>query len=415
MEHFIKEIRINNVRHLKNISISLDSDHRQHLILTGRNGSGKTSVLDEIANNLVILNKSEQVNNLLEARRTLRQLRTSLQTEQNEDERKYIARQISAFESTFSAIRCPETGLDVIYNQEEDLPTLYRNGEFITAFFAAGRPSNDIASAHGVEEVRLPYSMRVTESPARDIMKYMVHLKTQQSYAKNENDMQNERYIGEWFDRFEEALRTLLDDDSIELKYDYRNSSFVIHQKNRNPSSLNELSDGYSSILRILSDLIMRMDQNWLHTNQLSEYNKEGVVLIDEVETHLHIELQRKILPFLTKFFPRLQFIVSTHSPYVLTSLSNVVVYDLERQVMLSDLSEYSTDDVANGFFEAESYSVELEETLNRYKELLLKPDISDDERAERADLRIKLKNIPGEFGRSIRAEFDTLEQERQR
>ena len=412
MEHFIKEIRINNVRHLKNISISLDSDHRQHLILTGRNGSGKTSVLDEIANNLVILNRSTDTD-LLEVRRQLRQDMNLLDIGVDERKRAIIEDINSLREIALSS--CPMTGLDVIYNHEEDLPTLYRNGEFITAFFAAGRPSNDIASAHGVEEVRLPYSMRVTESPARDIMKYMVHLKTQQSYAKNENDMQNERYIGEWFDRFEEALRTLLDDDSIELKYDYRNYSLVIHQKNRNPSSLNELSDGYSSILRILSDLIMRMDQNWLHTNQLSEYNKEGVVLIDEVETHLHIELQRKILPFLTKFFPRLQFIVSTHSPYVLTSLSNVVVYDLERQVMLSDLSEYSTDDVANGFFEAESYSVELEETLNRYKELLLKPDISDDERAERADLRIKLKNIPGEFGRSIRAEFDTLEQERQR
>ncbi len=130
MEHFIKEIRINNVRHLKDINISLN-DHRQHLILTGKNGSGKTSVLDEIANNLVILNKSKQVD-LLKAHRVLQQLRISLQTEKDENER---------------------TLIDVIYNHEEDLPTLYRSGEFITAFFAAGRPSNDIASAHGVEMV----------------------------------------------------------------------------------------------------------------------------------------------------------------------------------------------------------------------------------------------------------------------
>ena len=129
------------------------------------------------------------------------------------------------------------------------------------------------------------------------------------------------------------------------------------------------------------------MDQNWLLKNQLSDYNKEGVVLIDEIETHLHIELQRKILPFLTEFFPRLQFIVCTHSPYVLTSISNAVVFDLEKQVALTDLSEYSTEDVANGFFEADSYSVEMEKILNRYKELLTKQDISDDERAERADL----------------------------
>ena len=412
MEHFIKEIRINNVRHLKDIRISLDSEHRQHLILTGKNGSGKTSVLDEIANNLVLLNRSTK-NDLLKIYRELQQDITSLNTETDKSRRELLEQRISLHKISLSS--CPVTGIDVIYNFEEDLSTLYREGKFLTAFFAAGRLSNDVLPAHGVEDIRLSSPIGVTESPARDIMKYMVHLKTQQSYAKNEDDTQNERYIGEWFDRFEKALRTLLDDDSIKLKYDYKNYRFVIQQKNRNPSSLNELSDGYSSILRILSDLIMRMDQNWLHKNQLSEYNKEGVVLIDEVETHLHIELQRKILPFLTKFFPRLQFIVSTHSPYVLTSLSNVVVYDLERQVMLRDLSEYSTDDVANGFFEAESYSVELEATLNRYKELLLKPDISDDERAERADLRIKLKNIPGEFGRSIRAEFDTLEQERQR
>ena len=70
MEHFIKGVHINNVRHLKDIHIRLDGDHRQHLILTGRNGSGKTSVLDEIANNLVLINKSERVN-LLEARRVL--------------------------------------------------------------------------------------------------------------------------------------------------------------------------------------------------------------------------------------------------------------------------------------------------------------------------------------------------------
>jgi predicted ATP-binding protein involved in virulence len=49
------------------------------------------------------------------------------------------------------------------------------------------------------------------------------------------------------------------------------------------------------------------MDQNWLLKNQLSYYDKEGVVLIDDIEKHLHTELQRKILPFLTGFFPRIQ------------------------------------------------------------------------------------------------------------
>lgn len=45
MEHYIKEIRINRLRHLSNIVITLDPENRQHLMITGKNGSGKTSLL----------------------------------------------------------------------------------------------------------------------------------------------------------------------------------------------------------------------------------------------------------------------------------------------------------------------------------------------------------------------------------
>ena len=45
MEHYITEINIEKLRHLSNIVISLNSEQRQHLIITGKNGSGKTSLL----------------------------------------------------------------------------------------------------------------------------------------------------------------------------------------------------------------------------------------------------------------------------------------------------------------------------------------------------------------------------------
>lgn len=54
--------------------------------------------------------------------------------------------------------------------------------------------------------------------------------------------------------------------------------------------------------------------------------------MIDELETHLHVSLQKKILPFLTEFFPNLQFIVTTLSPFILNSIEDVVVYDLEKR-----------------------------------------------------------------------------------
>lgn len=63
--------------------------------------------------------------------------------------------------------------------------------------------------------------------------------------------------------------------------------------------------------------------------------NTEGIVLIDEIETHLHLELQKEILPFLTKLYPNIQFIVSTHSPFILSSVDNAVVFDLENKTLV--------------------------------------------------------------------------------
>ena len=89
------------------------------------------------------------------------------------------------------------------------------------------------------------------------------------------------------------------------------------------------------------------MDRNWLLKGELSQYDVEGIVLIDELETHLHVELQRKILPFLTEFFPRIQFIITTHSAYILNSISNACIYDLDKQVRFADFSSYSADEIA--------------------------------------------------------------------
>ena len=193
----------------------------------------------------------------------------------------------------------------------------------------------------------------------------MVHLKTQQAYARNEGDMDVVDRIQAWFERFVGALRILLDDDSINLKYDYKEYNFKIHQSGRIPFDLEELSDGYSSVIRIVSDLILRMDKNWLLGNEISKYDIEGIALIDEIETHLHIGLQKKIMPFLTDFFPRIQFIITTHSPYILNSISNAKVYDLENCTEMENLFLYSSDDLAEGYFGSDEYSDKLKEKLN--------------------------------------------------
>ena len=145
----------------------------------------------------------------------------------------------------------------------------------------------------------------------------------------------------------------------------------------------------------------------------LSSYDVEGIVMIDELETHLHIGLQRKILPFLTEFFPKIQFIVSTHSPYILNSIENCVIYDLEKHIRMEDMSGYSAEGIVEGYFEFESYSEILLQKVRRYEVLVNKENPTEEERVERAKLLVEMKQLSGDLAREAKDAFEEIEQRR--
>lgn len=382
---------------------------RQHLLLTGRNGSGKTSLLLAIRKFLQAIN-DENLIFLLEKYPTWRK-NAKIKKESATNEIQKLEAE-KAYKNYTEWIEKYQDGVLIELNKYDGIEKAYKDGDFITAFFSAERKAQ-FFQPHGVEDIKLSDAYRIDNDAGNVLLKYMVHLKTQQAYARNENDETTAQKIQKWFDRFESALRVLLDEDSIHLEYDYKKYNFRIRQDGREAFSFNELSDGYSSVIYIVSDLILRMDKNWLLDNEISQYNYQGIVLIDELETHLHIELQKKILPFLAEFFPRLQFIVTTHSPYILNSISNAKAYDLERNVELDNLSVFSSDDLADGYFEADEYSDELKKQLNQYEELCFKKEPTEEERAQRAELRIKFKNLSSELSGSAKEKFEDIERRR--
>lgn len=406
MEHFITKIYIKNLRHLTDINIQLDSNKKQHLLLTGKNGSGKTSLLLAIRKYLGAVNdgKLNTINHDYE--RWVCDAKNRLAVAETENEKFEAKKEYDKWSSRLAQYK---DGIELTFNKSDDIEVMYEKGQFITAFFPANRKTT-IEVAHGVTDVKLQNYYGISATPGNVLLKYMVHLKTQQSYARNEGDTAVVETIQQWFDRFESALKVLLDNPSISLEYDYKDYDFKINEDGRNKFSFNQLSDGYSSLINIVSDLIIRMDQNWLLHSELSNYGTEGIVLIDELETHLHIELQKKVLPFLTEFFPGIQFIITTHSPYILNSVSNAKCYDLEKNIELENLYFYSSDELAEGYFDADEYSGELRNKVHRYKFLLNSDNLSEDERAERARLRVELRNVNVQASNEIRQILDEIE-----
>lgn len=409
MEHYITEIRISQLRHLKDIIIPLNPENRQNLIITGKNGSGKTSLLLALCKYLKSINDGQLMKLINYDMPQLLEAEKKLGRSQLSETDKFDA--VINYNEKLKWVRKYKEGVDIFFNNNNygDIETLYMQGGFITAYFPANRKTK-VTREHGVKEINLGYHYFIDESPGGLLHKYLVHLKTQQSYARNEGDIDVVDKIQRWFDRFTEALCILLDDNTVTLKYVYKEYDFQIQVQGREPFGFDTLSDGYSSVIFIVSDLMLRMEQDWLSGNNISTYDKEGVVLIDEIETHLHISLQKKILPFLIKFFPRIQFIVTTHSPYILNSVSNAKAYDLEKHMELENLAVYSSDGLADGYFETDEYSYELKEKLKRYKYLKGKDRLSDKERAERAILRSELKNIPQGLSKEAKDEFEEIE-----
>ena len=92
-----------------------------------------------------------------------------------------------------------------------------------------------------------------------------------------------------------------------------------------------DLSDGYRNMVGIIADIAHRASRLNPHLGANAAIETQGIVLIDEIDLHLHPKWQRRVVSDLKKAFPLLQFIVSSHSPFILQSLEPGEVIDLER------------------------------------------------------------------------------------
>lgn len=409
-DHFITKLEIQKVRHLENLEIPLSKDKRFHLILTGRNGAGKTSVLEKTRDYFKVLQRqnglidrykgwSDQLQYFKkELEKNVSNPEVSIQNEQD----------INMYKNLFKEYG---KGIELEIKNYYELQNLYEKGEFIVAYYPADR-SIKLEMPIGVENIQLEKTYGLEEGPSQLFVKYLIDLKTQQSFASNEGDNDVVENIEAWFNRLKKAFQDILEDPDADLIFDYRNYSMKIKQKDRE-YALNELSDGYSSVLNIVADLILRMDRKRALHERKYAFDIEGIVMIDELETHLHVELQKIIFPFLVKFFPKIQFIVTTHSPFILTSIEDSIVYDLEKNYSIKNMSEYSYEGVIEGYFEVDQYSDAIKKKLEKYKELIHKENCSEDERRRRSDLRAELSEISGDVAKEVKAEFKRIEKQR--
>ena len=361
MNYFIKNIHINKLFHLENIDIPIVNEKYPHLIITGKNGSGKTVLLNAI---------TESFNNLLREPG------------------------LNILKELFSG------KINVQFCDEKSIIEKYDHHNFIIAFYQAYRRIKMIEPMSPTKPVILHVGIRDTSTDK--FLAFLSDLKIQEALARNEKQFVDADEINAWFVEFEKLLQQIFQDEALKLEFNYKDYSFKICTEGKR-FKFTELSDGFAAALDIVADLILKMQDKDSLTRA---YEKEGIVLIDEIETHLHLGLQKIIMPLLTKVFPNIQFIVTTHSPFVLSSMPNAVAFDLEHREVLDDLTEYSYESLAEGYFGVRTQSSYAEMQLETLKKLLEKETWTDSDKVEIKQLKSDFEKIPETVSPLVVGEF---------
>ncbi|CAN1211147.1 ATPase AAA-type core domain-containing protein [Tumidithrix helvetica PCC 7403] len=345
----IEELHIQNFRGFKELTLKFPPNLA---VLIGVNGSGKSSVLDCIALFLSILASAGQIpdsppqsitvhditngfeethNQLIVLLENSRNLDLSLTQNREMAHRLYYGEE---FKSTLFYGHVYGEGSNVVnatkefyeYIQNKLRQDSYANIPLVT-YYSSDRKAVEfpLKSYRKHESNQLSAYIKSVDKKV-DFADFFI-------WFRNEEDLENEirldndpAYVNKHLQAVREAIPSLMPEFS-NLKV-RRSPLRMIVSKQEQELVIDQLSDGEKNLLAMVGDLARRLAiANPSLENPLQG---SGIVLIDEIELHLHPQWQRRIIPALTQTFPNLQFIVTTHSPQVLSNVRKENVFILE-------------------------------------------------------------------------------------
>lgn len=136
-------------------------------------------------------------------------------------------------------------------------------------------------------------------------------------------------------------------------------------EKDGKDLNINQLSQGEKSLLALVGDIARRLAI--LNPSLDDPLQGEGIVMIDEVDLHLHPKWQHDLIDKLVKTFPNVQFILTTHSPHIVSDRQDILVYSLDNGQLQTIGNVYGEDanTVLNDVFHVPYRTPEIDKAFN--------------------------------------------------
>ncbi|GKT01010.1 AAA family ATPase [Acidovorax sp. SUPP3434] len=206
------------------------------------------------------------------------------------------------------------------------------------------------------------------------------------AWFRDREDAENERIRDEpgYIDRDLQAVRAAVESFTqfTALRIRRKPSLRMTVKKNKTELNVLQLSDGEKCLLALVGDLARRL--SLLNTDRENPLHGEGVVLIDEIDLHLHPKWQRSVVASLERTFPHCQFIITTHSPQVVGELAPESVLLLRDGAFVGHAERslgLSSGDVLEELMDANASNVAVASQLSTIRTLLDEDDIAGAEK----------------------------------
>lgn len=371
-------LELTNFRNMQSEKISFEG--KGFVVLIGDNGSGKTTLLEAITKAFVpvlrvvngdAVKQCDLTNNDIKYGTSSVAITIGIDLE-NE---KYIwtnkrrKSSLVQFDDAIENIETKEQAANNLKKLKQKYAECVAKGALpLVLYYGTDRIIRDIPQRGHIKNFEVTDALRNCFDNANYFRDFYDWFKTEEDIELR-GLRDNKNYKNPKLDCVRTAIERMIKGYS-KLRIELSPSRMLLTNEDGIDLQIDQLSGGYKAVLSVVADVAKRLSIANPHSeNPLEE---EAVILIDELDLHLHPKWQKTIVTDLKRTFPNCQFIISTHSPFIIQALSASELYDISTMQYAGDQGNYngwSIDTIQEQKMGVEKKTPVYNEAIGRFSE----------------------------------------------